>query len=84
MIKVKLSKTIEAHGEQVKSLELREPNLGDLIEMEKAGEGEMAQLAKLIEVLAGIPASAVKSIAPVDIKTIADAVVPFLDSPKET
>lgn len=80
MIKAKLSKSIEAHGEQLNKLELREPSFGDLIEMEKAGDGEMAQLAKLIEVLAGIPASSVKQIAPGDIVSIADKIVPFLGS----
>lgn len=71
-----LKKKVEAHGEEVSELEIREPEFGDLMAMD-AVKGEVAKLGKLIEVLCGINAQAVRHLHPDDAAEIAEKVSPF-------
>lgn len=78
-ITVSLKKPIEAHGQTIKELVLREPCLDDMVEMEKAGEGQFAQTRALIGVLSNIPPSSAGKICASDVKKVAAELAPFLE-----
>ena len=81
MIEVELTKPITAHGEEIDILKMREPIVGDILEVEKLKDaGEIAMIAKMVERTAKIPASSVKNMAPVDLKNAWLVLAPFLDS----
>ena len=85
---IKLTKPIEAHGETLNELKLRELNTEDIMRcgypMTIKGAGDNAEIvlqpdiaAKYISRLAGIPESSVKALAPVDFNSVMMAVVGF-------
>lgn len=76
---VKLKHPIEAHGEEVSELTFRRLTMGDLIRLDSA-KGEMAKVAKLIELCAAIPPSSVAKIDAEDIAAISEVVGSFLPS----
>lgn len=75
-ITVELKHPIQAHGEELATLKLRRPNFGDLMQLDPI-KGEMGKMAKLIELCAAIPPSAVKTIDVEDISAISEALAPF-------
>jgi hypothetical protein len=83
-VTVDLKHPIEAHGKTVSSLDLDEPTLGALddIEITVKGDGSvrlnLGDLAKLVSNMAGIPPSAAKQIRASDVPVIAKAVMGFL------
>lgn len=89
MSEVKLSKSIQAHGEEVRILTLREPTTEDIIDIGLptliiVGDGETAGVevrqkvvAKYISTLAAIPLSAVRSLAPKDFSACTKEVMSF-------
>lgn len=86
---IKLSKPIEAHGEQVSELTLREPTTEDvianghpflIIQSEDDGtavEIRAKSIARYISLLAGIPMSSVKELALSDFSKCQGAVMGF-------
>ena len=85
-ISVPLKHPIEAHGKTVDSLDLDEPTLGALddIEIVVKGDGSvrlnLGDLAKLVSNMSGIPPSSAKQIKVSDVPEIAKAVMGFLPS----
>ena len=83
-IKVTLKHAIEAHGQTVKILELKEPTLGvlDDVEISIKGDGSvrlnLGDIHKLVANMADIPPSAAKEIRVSDMGTISKAVMGFL------
>lgn len=83
-VKVTLRHPIEAHGQTVKILELKEPTLGvlDDVEISVKGDGSvrlnLGDLHKLVANMADIPPSAAKAIRVSDMGTIGKAVMGFL------
>jgi hypothetical protein len=84
VVKVPLKHPIEAHGEKVSELELKEPTLGvlDDVEITVKGDGSVAlnlgDLHKLVANMADIPPTAAKQIRVSDMGEIAKAVMGFL------
>ena len=94
-IKVPLSKPIEAHGEKVKALELKEPTGEDLMacglpyslglpDEDSDASSTMGfnthACAKLISRMAGIPLGSIKKMSAPDFqRAITDGVMPFFN-----
>ncbi|WP_299377300.1 phage tail assembly protein [uncultured Kiloniella sp.] len=76
-IEVELTKPIQAHGDEVSVLSLKEPTWGDMMKMGKATD-DMAKVASIIESCAEIPLSSVKSMSPQDVGNAMKALAPFL------
>ena len=74
---IELSKPINAHGEEVTSLTFRELNFGMMMQLDNV-KGEMAKVAKIIEMAAQIPASSVKELSMQDVTKITEEMLPFL------
>ena len=79
---VPLKYSIKAHGEELRALTFRRPNVGDLRASD--GLGDVGKLAKLIERCAGIPASSVDQIDAADVEQIGAVIAGFLDGSKAT
>lgn len=85
---IKLSKPIEAHGEQVSELTLREPTTADVIEHGQpflvvlSDDGSAIEIrtkivSRYISLLAGIPMSSVKELPLTDFSKCQGAVMGF-------
>ncbi len=91
-VKVELVKEIQAHGETVKELLLREPNGGDIrkvgfpytMEASGAMSFNASTGAKYIEVLAGIPPSSVDQLCPADFQSCMTEIMGFFGSTPRT
>ncbi|MGB8364927.1 MAG: phage tail assembly protein [Rhizomicrobium sp.] len=96
-VKITLTKPIEAHGQKVSELELREPNGGDIAECglpfemavgtngQSTGKVDGAAVLRYISVLANIPPSSAKMLAPRDFMTALGEVLGFFgESSPET
>ena len=85
MIDVKLNSPIEAHGEVVDSIILREPKAGDIIKlgwpMDINSTGEVVMNSKIvgdyISVLGNIPPSAVKELSVNDFMKLNNEIISF-------
>lgn len=85
-MKIKLSKPINAHGEDVSELELAEPSTGDLIDLgdpmtinsDESICFKNDVIAKYISRLAKIPMSSVRELARADFIACKTAVAGFL------
>lgn len=82
-IKVTLKHPIEAHGETIKTLEMEDPDLGmlDDVEIVIKGDGSvrvnLGDLPKIVANLTGIPPSAAKKIKIKDMGEITMKVMDF-------
>lgn len=88
-MKVTLSKSIQAHGEDVTELELREPTGEDVIAIgypyliligdddSQAMEIRPKIIARYVGKLAGIPPSAINKVTPGDFSRLTGAVMSF-------
>lgn len=74
---VSLSVPITAHGESIDVLTFRAATLKDLRQLDNV-RGDIGKVAKLIEVLAGIPPSSVDQIAGKDLPKISEVLADFL------
>ena len=89
-MKFPLRKPIQANGEQVNELELREPTAQDLIligmpmafSADGGSEIKMSSIAKYVSRLAGIPPTSVLEIAPSDLMDLAIEIVGFFSEPE--
>jgi hypothetical protein len=79
-IKIELTTPIEAHGEQVKILELSEPSLGDYRKALKEESEPTARFLLILSNCAKIPPSSLDSISLQDWDKIEEAFEPFLPS----
>lgn len=85
MIEIELSKPVEAHGEQISKLTLRDPVAGDVMECGypvksdgKGGGGMDAEvIGKLVVKLANVPPSTVKSLSISDFNKCIEVVMGF-------
>lgn len=73
---VPLKYPIKAHGEELRALTFRRPNVGDLRAAD--GLGDVGKLAKLIERCAGIPSTSVDQIDAADVEKIGEVIGGFL------
>lgn len=88
MSKIKLSKPIQAHGEEVTELEIQEPTTGDLIDlgdpMSISDDSSITfkndVIAKYISRLAKIPMSSVRELSRSDFTECKTVVAGFLGS----
>lgn len=84
--RITLKHPIEAHGEKVTELTLKEPTLGVLDDIEVVVNGSggarlnLGDLHKLVAGMAGIPPSAAKQIRVSDLGPIGAAVMDFLSA----
>jgi hypothetical protein len=80
----RLKKPIQAHGDDLDSLELREPTAGDLL---KRGilDGDLTtqQIADLISDLAAVPPSAIKAMSAGDFMRLQKVIIRFLSQAAE-
>lgn len=79
---VELEYPIQAHGEEITSIEFRRPTTGDLLAID--GLGDIAGAAKLVELLGAIPPSSVKALDPVDFAKCADTISGFFETSRPT
>ena len=89
-VKVPLVRAIEAHGEKLKELTLREPNGGDIMKcgqpftIDITAEGAVinpnrpAEMGAMISECAGIPPSSVKALTVIDFLAATAAIVNFI------
>ena len=84
MTTITLRKPIQAHGEEVASLTLREPTCDDIIVCGypfQLGEGTATPIAgpiaKYIERLGGIPAGSVRKMSPADFNACMQVILGF-------
>jgi hypothetical protein len=73
---VELSTPIEAHGETVTRLLIREPKVAHLRALDKV-QGDVAQTAKLLSILSDVPLSSVDQLLLRDLKS---RISPVLDA----
>lgn len=83
-MRIELTRPIQAHGQEVTALELREPTAGDIMECGyplAIGDGEAKPQAdvvgRLIARLAGVPPSAVKAMSMADFQTAMGVILGF-------
>ncbi len=87
-MKVKLTKAIKAHGEDVAELDLREPTGRDVQDIgfpylivmtgdEQALQIQVKTVGKYVSKLAGIPPSSVDQLSAGDLSTLTGAVMSF-------
>ena len=87
-MKVKLTKAINAHGEEVAELDLREPTGRDVQDIgfpylivmtgdEQALQIQVKTVGKYVSKLAGIPPSSVDQLSAGDLSTLTGAVMSF-------
>ena len=77
-ISVKLQQPIEAFGETVSVLEMREPKYKDVVAMMKASSEESEQFLHLIAKLSDIPPSSIGELSLKDVKEVQKVLTPFL------
>jgi hypothetical protein len=84
MTTITLRKPIQAHGEEVAELTLREPEAGDIIacgyplQMSDGAATPLAgPIAKYIERLGGIPAGSVRKMSPADFNACMQVILGF-------
>lgn len=82
-VTVRLSRPIQAHGEEVTELTLREPTIGDLdgVQVTITGDGctiDLGAVARVAAGMAGVPPSAVRAISIRDLPALARPVFDFL------
>lgn len=83
--KIKLNKPIDAHGEEVTEIELRDITGGDVIDLgqpmnvnaDQSFNFRMDVVARYISRLAGIPMSSVREMSPGDITNCAAEIAGF-------
>lgn len=83
-MKVKLSRPIQAHGEEVQELTFRELRAGDLrgVRMSIGPDGLSLEMGAILDVaarLAGVPPSSLDQLPLPDLVAIAEQVGPLLD-----
>lgn len=87
-MKIKLTKPIKAHGEEVSELELKEPTGRDVQDIgfpylilivgdEQALQIQVKTVGKYVSKLAGIPPSSVDQLSAGDLNTLTGAVMSF-------
>jgi hypothetical protein len=80
---VQLSKPIQAHGEEVTELTIREPTVKDLRAVSKI-TNEMDSNLRLAELLTGLPTSSMDQVTTKDYACIQKVIGDFLDDGQET
>lgn len=74
-IDYRLKTPISRDGASIAALTLREPTLGDMIDVEEAGGGDTAQIGMLLARMAGVPMETFRLVSSRDVramKTLAD------------
>lgn len=96
MSKIKLSKPIKAHGEEITEIDLREPTGEDVIALgypyliiigdadEQAMELRPKVIARYVSRLGGIPPSSLNSVSPADFSGMTGVVMSFFGVETET
>lgn len=82
-MKITLSAPIQAHGETVTELTLRDPTVRDLKEF-RIGDSTVGNFIPLIAAIAGIPGSSVEQMRPSDLFAVIEAIGPLFLSPPQT
>ncbi len=82
-VTVRLSRPIQAHGEEVTELTLREPTIGDLdgVQVTVSGDGctvDLGAVARIAAGMAGVPPSAARTISIRDLPALTGPVFDFL------
>lgn len=78
-MKLKLSTPINAHGETVTELELRDPTARDLRELPFSGLKTFGDMYPIISSVAGVPPSSVDQLSAADIVEAINFIAPFFD-----
>lgn len=88
-IVITLSRPVEAHGEAIKTLSLREPNAGDIkvcgypLQISDGAAIPVAgAICKYIARLANVPPSTVDKLTPADFNACLTAIVDFFGTPE--
>lgn len=79
MFTIKLSKPIQAHGETVAELKLREPIAKDLRSLPIGGSTTVGDMIPVLSSIAGIPPSSVDQMVPADLFEALAYISPFFD-----
>lgn len=80
---VKLSKSIEVHGEFTDELKMCEPLVDHLCKMDDA-KGDMAKSVALIAAVSSVPPSTIRKLPASDLGKIMEVLSPFLIVSQET
>jgi len=78
-ITVKLRTPVEAGGQRIDKLVLREPTVGDMLTAEAVGGGELRQSVALLASMAGVEMEVMQRITRADFTRITEAAAPLLE-----
>jgi len=78
-ITVKLRTPVEAGGQRIVKLVLREPTVGDMLTAEAVGGGELRQSVALLASMAGVEMEVMRCITRADFVRITEAAAPLLE-----